>query len=88
MAVLEAAAHRLPVVQTIDCNFPELTAAGGGWQCQADQEDLQRVLCQALSSDGPELSERGALGRALVAEDYSWDVIAAAVNDLCLLLTK
>jgi glycosyltransferase involved in cell wall biosynthesis len=88
MAVLEAAAHRLPVVQTIECNFPELTAAGGGWQCHADQDDLQRVLCRALSSDGPELSERGALGRTLVAEDYSWDLIAAAVDDLCLSLRK
>jgi len=88
MAVLEAAAYRLPVVQTIECNFPELTIAGGGWQCQADQEDLQRVLCQALSSDGTELRERGELGRALVAEDYSWDAIAEAVDHLCLLSSK
>ena len=87
MAVLEAAAHRLPVVQTIECNFPELTAAGGGWQCRADQEDLLRVLRVALASDGRELRERGALGRALVAECYSWDTIAESLNDVCLTLS-
>jgi glycosyltransferase involved in cell wall biosynthesis len=87
MAVLEAAAHRLPVVQTTDCNFPELSSAGGGWDCHADQEALQRVLRLALASDRSELMERGALGRALVAQQYSWDSIAQSLNDVCLSLT-
>ena len=84
MVVLEAAAHRLPVVQTNECNFPELTAKGGAWQCNADYEDLCCVLRLALSSDDLELKERGALGRALVEQNYSWDSIATILNNLCL----
>lgn len=87
MAVLEAAAHRLPVVQTTECNFPELSAAGGAWESQAEQGDLQNVLRSALSSERNELIERGALGRALVRQNYSWESIAKALNDVCLHLT-
>jgi glycosyltransferase involved in cell wall biosynthesis len=54
MAVLEAAAHRIPVVQTDECNFPELTAAGGAWECRPEHESLENALRDALTAEDTE----------------------------------
>jgi glycosyltransferase involved in cell wall biosynthesis len=83
MAVLEAAAHRVPVVQTTECNFPELTAAGGAWECRPEVTALEDSLRQALSADDIERAERGARGRQLVEANYTWDQLAARVEEIC-----
>jgi glycosyltransferase involved in cell wall biosynthesis len=83
MAVLEAAAHRIPVVQTDECNFPELAAAGGAWECRAEQDAVQRALREALSAEDAERAEAGRKGRELVERSYSWERLAATVNELC-----
>lgn len=83
MAVLEAAAHRVPVVQTTECNFPELTAAGGAWECRPEVTALEDSLRQALSADDIERAERGARGRQLVEAKYTWDQLAARVEEIC-----
>ena len=83
MAVLEAAAHRIPVVQTDECNFPELTAAGGAWECRAEQDAVQRALREALSAEDAERAEAGRKGRELVERSYSWDQIAEQVLVAC-----
>jgi glycosyltransferase involved in cell wall biosynthesis len=83
MAVLEAAAHRVPVVQTTECNFPELTAAGGAWQCAPEASALEDSLRQALSAEDIERTERGAQGRSLVESHYTWDQLAARVEEIC-----
>ena len=51
MAVLEAAAHRIPVVQTDECNFPELTAAGGAWECRPERDAVEAALREALTAE-------------------------------------
>ena len=83
MAVLEAATHRIPVVQTDECNFPELTAAGGAWECRAEQDAVQRALREALSAEDAERAEAGRKGRELVERSYSWDQIAEQVLVAC-----
>jgi glycosyltransferase involved in cell wall biosynthesis len=83
MAVLEAAAHRIPVVQTSECNFPELTAAGGGWSCLPEKSSLEEALRKALSADNQERFERGLNGRQLVETRYSWDAIVSEVHECC-----
>lgn len=83
MAVLEAAAHRIPVVQTTECNFPELTAAGGGWECLPERDALERALRDALTEEDTERAERGAKARALVEGHYSWSTIAGRVLEVC-----
>jgi glycosyltransferase involved in cell wall biosynthesis len=83
MAVLEAAAHRIPVVQTDECNFPELTAAGGAWECRPDLGALEKTLREALTAEDAERTERGLRGRELVERSYSWDQIAGAVFEAC-----
>jgi glycosyltransferase involved in cell wall biosynthesis len=79
MAVLEAAAHRIPVVQTDECNFPELTAAGGAWECRPERDAVEAVLREALTAEDAERAERGLRGRELVERSYSWDQIAGSV---------
>jgi glycosyltransferase involved in cell wall biosynthesis len=83
MVVLEAAAHRIPVVQTDECNFPELTAAGGAWECRPELESVERALRDALTAEDAERAERGLRGRELVEKSYSWDQIADKVMAAC-----
>jgi glycosyltransferase involved in cell wall biosynthesis len=83
MAVLEAAAHRIPVVQTDECNFPELTAAGGAWECRPERDALDKTLRTALTAEDAERAERGLKGRKLVEKDYTWDQVAGEVLAAC-----
>ncbi len=83
MAVLEAAAHRLAVVQTDECNFPELTRAEAAWECRPDLAQLETTLRLALGADDAERAERGARGRQLVEQHYRWEQIARQVFELC-----
>jgi len=71
------------VVQTTECNFPELTAAGGAWQCAPEASALEDSLRQALSAEDIERTERGAQGRSLVESHYTWDQLAARVEEIC-----
>jgi glycosyltransferase involved in cell wall biosynthesis len=83
MAVLEAAAHRIPVVQTDECNFPELTAAGGAWESRPERVSVEEALRSALTAEDSERAERGQKGRKLVERNYSWDQIAEQVVAAC-----
>ena len=83
MAVLEAAAHRIPVVQTDECNFPELIGVGGAWECRPKRESVEYSLRTALATEDAERAERGQKGRELVENFYSWDRIAATVHLVC-----
>lgn len=83
MAVLEAAAHAVPVVQTNECNFPELTAVGAAWQCQPERDDLELALRSALATDDSERRERGQAGRTLVIQNYAWQSVAKMLADAC-----
>jgi len=83
MAVLEAAAHRIPVVQTDECNFPELTAAGGAWECRPEPKAVEKALRDALIAEDSERAERGLRGRELVERSYSWDQVADQVISAC-----
>jgi glycosyltransferase involved in cell wall biosynthesis len=83
VAVLEAMACRLPVLLTTPCNFPELTQEGGGWQCEANVDDVERSLRLALEATEEEREQRGAVGRKLVEERYTWAAIAGEILAAC-----
>lgn len=83
MAVLEATAYGLPVVQTTECNFPELSTAGGAWECQPEEASLKQTLEEALSADDTERSQRGMLGHKLVEASYAWKNIAQQLVSAC-----
>jgi glycosyltransferase involved in cell wall biosynthesis len=83
VAIVEAAAHRLPCVITTECNFPELVEAGGAWESLPTIDSFTEVLRQALLVDDQERRQRGECGRALIESRYTWDVIAKQMNDAC-----
>ena len=80
VAILEAMAAGLPVIATTACNFPELAAAGAGWECTPTEDAVTAALGAALSAGEAELRERGANGRALVEARYTWARLAAALE--------
>ncbi len=86
MAVLEAASYGLPVVQTNECNFPELSAAGGAWECPPKIADLKGIMREALACNESERIKRGEAGRRLVAENYEWTSIAKRLHEATLSL--
>ncbi|TWT65552.1 glycosyltransferase [Crateriforma conspicua] len=83
MAVLEAASFGLPVVLTDECNFPELAATGGGWECKPTAESVGDSLRLALECGDRERTERGQAGQDLVAQHYTWGSIATRLDDAC-----
>ncbi len=83
VAVLEAAAHRLPSVITTECNFPELAKAGAAWECLPEEESFRESLRLALEVSDAEREQRGELGRELMEASYTWPAIARDLSAAC-----
>lgn len=75
MAILEAAAARVPVLLTPECNFPELSRAGAAVEVAPQVADIERGLRQLLGLDETHRVEMGRLGLELVKRAYTWPVI-------------
>jgi glycosyltransferase involved in cell wall biosynthesis len=82
-AILEAMAASVPVLATVNCNFPELFQNDGGWECQANRESLSAVLSVALQASNEERLQRGRAARRLLERDYTWPQIAKRLLDAC-----
>jgi len=82
IAVLEAAACRLPVLLTAQCNFPELAAAGGAVEVEPTAEGTLRGLRLLAGMTDAQRMEMGANGRTLVEFHYTWDAIATKMVDV------
>lgn len=82
MVILEAAVHGLPIIQTTECNFNELTHCGAAWECEPNKADLLKAMRIAMESDESERDARGRQAKALVMEKYSWDKVALQIDEL------
>lgn len=80
MAVLEAWAHRLPVVMTPECNLPEGFAADAALRIGTETESISAGLNTLFSLNESDLEEMGARGRALVEERFTWNTVAAQMR--------
>lgn len=83
MAPLEAMAAGVPVALTHECNLPEADQAGAGWQCAAESEKVGAMMKAALLADDAERRQRGAAGRRLVKEKFSWEKTVATLQSAC-----
>lgn len=77
VAALEAALCGLPTLLTPQCNFPELTAAGGALEAQPDVDGCEAGLRRMFSKSDAERKEMGWRGKELVLKSYTWREIAA-----------
>ena len=74
MTVLEAWAHRKPVLMTHACNIPEGFVAGGAYRIETDPQSLAAALVYHLDQPSA-LAETGDRGRRLVEERFTWERI-------------
>jgi len=79
VTVAEALAHGTPVISTKGAPWRELSDRGCGWWVDHGTESLARALGQAMSLDRSRLSAMGEVGRAWMARDFDWNVIAASM---------
>ena len=73
ITVLEAWAYGLPVFMTAACNLPRGFAAGAAVPIETNAEAIATTLADHLARDGAELRAMGLRGRALVAEEFTWE---------------
>ena len=74
--LLEAAAHRLPIITTPEANFPELNRRGGSILTSAEPEALALTLSQFFQLKGSERRKIGLQAENLISEKYGWQTIA------------
>jgi glycosyltransferase involved in cell wall biosynthesis len=82
MAVLEAMAHRLPVLMTRECHFPEAFDAGVAYEAKPQADSLAEQLEQLFARSSTDLNEVGVRARQFTAERYSWPIIAREMIDV------
>jgi glycosyltransferase involved in cell wall biosynthesis len=83
MSLLEAMACRLPVAATTACNFPEISLAEAGWECQANLDSLLSTLARALAVSDSERRQRGENGKRVVGTRYAWPAIVRHLLEAC-----
>lgn len=77
IAVAEALAHGTPVLTTTAAPWELLRRRGCGWWVAPEAGALRAALVEALLLPPSELARMGAIGRSVVAEEFSWDSIGA-----------
>ena len=82
IAILEAMACALPVLLTPQCHFPDAVIAGAAIEAQPNANALELGLRAMLEQDAATRAAMGARGRALVAQKYTWQSVAAQWKQL------
>jgi poly(glycerol-phosphate) alpha-glucosyltransferase len=80
VTVLEAWAHRLPVLMTPHCHLPEGFEAGAALRAQPDPVSIAQGLLELISMSEDTRAGMGRRGRALVEARFSWNVVAAEMS--------
>lgn len=77
--VIEALAHRVPVVCTKGTPWQELEERKCGWWIDVGVEPLVGALKEAMSLSDEDRAAMGARGRKLVEEKYTWPAVVKAM---------
>ncbi|MGC4036270.1 MAG: glycosyltransferase [Chitinophagaceae bacterium] len=76
IAVLEAWAHRLPVLATEYCNLPEGYERNAALRIDTNPDDIASVLKRLFSMNEEERNTIGENGYQLVKEKFTWQKVA------------
>jgi len=82
MAVLEAWAHRLPVLVTAQCNLSEGFSAGAAVRIDPDVDSVASGLSRLFELSDDQLEAMGVRGRLLVETRFNWSSIAVQMRDV------
>ncbi len=82
VVVAEALASGVPVVTTTGAPWAELETHGCGWWVEPAARPVRDALADAVARTDPERRSMGLRGRALVANRYDWDAIAAQMLEV------
>lgn len=78
--VIEALAHRIPVITTKGAPWVEIETARCGWWIDIGVEPLVKALTEAMSLPGDQRNEMGERGRQLVEAKYTWSAVVKAME--------
>lgn len=82
MVVLEAWAHKLPVLMTPQCNLPEGFEAEAALRIAPNPDSVSRGLRTLFSLSDEHRDQLGARGQQLVLEKFTWKVVAKQMSDV------
>jgi poly(glycerol-phosphate) alpha-glucosyltransferase len=82
MAVLEAWAHRLPVLMTRQCHLPEGFAAHAAMPLEPSPDSIAIGLENLFRAAAKDREEMGRRGRELVTARFSWSRVAASLHEV------
>lgn len=88
VAILEAWAHRLPVLMTPQCNLQEGFQAGAAIPIQPEVAGIAAGLEELVSKSDRERDEMGKSAVTLVQRSFSWDKIVLNMYSVYLWLLK
>ena len=76
MVVLEAWAHKLPVLMTPQCNLEIGFEKGAALLMEPQSDSIARSLDVLFDLNTRQLAEMGARGKALAESSFSWEQVA------------
>ncbi|PHQ36734.1 glycosyltransferase [Rhodopirellula bahusiensis] len=82
MAVLEAWAHRAPVMMTAECNLNIGFEMGAAIEVRPSIQSIRKGLLSAFDRSSDELSDMGECGYELVKSNFVWSSVARQMHEL------
>jgi poly(glycerol-phosphate) alpha-glucosyltransferase len=76
VTVLEALAHRLPVVMTRECNVPEALKVGAAVEVGPEPESIGEGVSRLAHFSEATRQMMGRAGRRLVEEQFVWSIVS------------
>ena len=77
LAIAEALQSGTPVITTTGTPWRTIQEYGCGWWIKSGAAELESSLKEATGTSPEVLREKGAVGRRLIRENYSWGQVAA-----------
>jgi glycosyltransferase involved in cell wall biosynthesis len=77
MVVLEAWAHRLPVIMTDSCNLPDGFRRGAALRITTEAADISRGMAELIQMSEADRNQMGDRGLRLVRQKFAWPTFAS-----------
>jgi len=82
MVILEAWAHRLPVLMTRECNLPVGFNRGAAIEVLPTAESVAEGLMNLFSTTDADRTQMGTRGRTLIEERFTWEQVTKSFTEI------